>query len=96
MDEKKIKYRIAGYDFVLQDQVAQAARFVLWGKASIDEAIKPSLEASMAWCGICLILPSLRSPAPQNKPARPDLLMSQAVCVIASSLSRCYCRRSKA
>jgi hypothetical protein len=57
MDEKKIKYHIAGYEFVLQDQIAQAAKLVLWGKALIDEAVKASPEASMAWCGICLILP---------------------------------------
>ena len=57
MDEKKIKYHIAGCEFVLDDQIAQAAKFVQWGKALIDEAVKASPEASMAWCGICLILP---------------------------------------
>ena len=57
MDEKKIKYYIAGYEFVLEDQIAQAAKLVQWGKALIDEAVKASPEASMAWCGICLILP---------------------------------------
>jgi hypothetical protein len=57
MDEKKIKYNIAGYEFVLVDQIAQAAKLVQWGKALIDEAVKASPEASMAWCGICLVLP---------------------------------------
>ena len=57
MDEKRIKYHIAGYEFVLEDQIAQAAKLVQWGKALIDEAVKASPEASMAWCGICLILP---------------------------------------
>jgi hypothetical protein len=57
MDEKKIKYHIAGYEFVLQDQIAQAAELVQWAKTLIDQAVRPSPEASMAWAGICLILP---------------------------------------
>jgi hypothetical protein len=57
MDEKKIKYHIAGYEFVLQDQIALAAELVRWAKTLIDEAVKSSPEASMAWAGICLILP---------------------------------------
>jgi hypothetical protein len=57
MDEKKIKYHIAGYEFVLQDQIAQAAELVQWAKTLVDQAVKPSPEASMAWAGICLILP---------------------------------------
>lgn len=57
MDKKKIKYHIAGYEFVLEDQIAQSAKLVQWGKALIDQAVKASPEASMAWCGICLILP---------------------------------------
>ncbi|RYO85912.1 hypothetical protein DL766_003956 [Monosporascus sp. MC13-8B] len=62
MGEKKIKYHIAGYEFVLQDQIAQAAELVQWGKALVDEALKASPEASMAWCGICLVLPLLTRP----------------------------------
>ena len=57
MDENKTKYHIAGCEFVLDDQVAQAAKLVQLGKAWIDEAVKASPEASIAWCGICLILP---------------------------------------
>jgi hypothetical protein len=57
MDEKKIIYHIAGYEFVLEDQIAQVAKLVQWGKALIDEGVKASPEASVAWCGICLILP---------------------------------------
>lgn len=57
MDEKKIIYHIAGYEFVLKDQIAQAAKLMQWGKVLIDQAVKASPEASMAWCGICLILP---------------------------------------
>jgi hypothetical protein len=30
---------------------------VQWGKALIDESVKASPEASMAWCGIYLIFP---------------------------------------
>ncbi|KJZ70854.1 hypothetical protein HIM_09768 [Hirsutella minnesotensis 3608] len=59
VDEKKIKYQIAGHEFVLQDQIAQTAELVVWTKAWIDEAVKASPEASLAWAGVCLILPIL-------------------------------------
>ncbi|RYP75956.1 hypothetical protein DL771_002028 [Monosporascus sp. 5C6A] len=62
MDGKKIKYHIAGSEFVLQDQIAQAAELVQWGKALVDEGVKASPGASMAWCGICLVLPLLTRP----------------------------------
>ncbi|RYP54466.1 hypothetical protein DL768_000772 [Monosporascus sp. mg162] len=62
MGEKKIKYCIAGCEFVLQDQIAQAAKLVQWGKALLDEGVKASPEASIAWCGVCLVLPLLTRP----------------------------------
>jgi hypothetical protein len=62
MDEKTITYHIAGHEFVLRDQVASAAQFVLWGKDLVDQAVKPSAEASLIWAGVCLILPLLTDP----------------------------------
>lgn len=63
MERNAISYTIAGHTFDLRDQIANAARFVQWGKSFIDEAVKASPEASMAWCGICLVLPLLTSPS---------------------------------
>ncbi|RYP80672.1 hypothetical protein DL769_002354 [Monosporascus sp. CRB-8-3] len=62
MGEKKIKYHIAGCEFVLQNQIAQAAKLVQWGKALVDEGVKASPGASMAWCAVCLVLPLLTRP----------------------------------
>ncbi|CAK7215098.1 hypothetical protein SCUCBS95973_002363 [Sporothrix curviconia] len=62
MEEKKGKYSIAGHEFVLVDQVAQAAKFVQWAKDWIGDAVAASPEASIAWSGICLILPLLTNP----------------------------------
>ncbi|KJR84272.1 ankyrin repeat-containing protein [Sporothrix schenckii 1099-18] len=59
VEDKKAKYTIAGHEFVLTDQVAQAAGFVLWAKDWIGEAVKASPEASIAWAGVCMILPLL-------------------------------------
>lgn len=53
------KYEIAGHEFVLSDQIAQAAGFVEWAKDWIGEATKASPEASLVWAGVCLILPLL-------------------------------------
>lgn len=59
MQQKQIHYKIAGHEFNLDEQVATAADFLLWGKDLVDEAIKASTEASLAWAGVCLILPLL-------------------------------------
>ena len=73
MDEKKIKYHIDGREYVLDDQIAQAAKLVQWGKGLIDEAVKASPEASMAWCGICLILPFFTQPSATEEANRDGL-----------------------
>ncbi|CAK7219974.1 hypothetical protein SBRCBS47491_004032 [Sporothrix bragantina] len=62
MEEKKTRYTIAGHEFVLTDQIAQAAGFVLWAKDWIGDAVQASPEASIAWAGVCLILPLLTNP----------------------------------
>ena len=62
MDEKKIKYHIAGHEFVLQDQIAQAAGLVQGVKDFVGEAVKASPEASLAWAGVCVILPLFTNP----------------------------------
>lgn len=62
-DEKKIKYTIAGHEFDLQDQVAQAAGLVQQVKGFVGEAVKASPEASLAWAGVCVILPILTNPS---------------------------------
>lgn len=58
----KTKYTIAGHEFVLGDQIAQAADLVLWAKGLIGEAVRSSSEASIAWAGVCIILPLLTNP----------------------------------
>lgn len=63
MDEKKIKYHIAGHEFVLQDQIAQAAGLVQGLKDYVGKAVQVSPEASMAWAGVCIILPILTNPS---------------------------------
>ncbi|CAK7207630.1 hypothetical protein SEUCBS139899_010441 [Sporothrix eucalyptigena] len=62
MEEKKARYTIAGHEFVLTDQIAQAAGFVLWAKDWIGDAVKASPEASVGWAGVCMILPLLTNP----------------------------------
>ncbi|KAF4636457.1 hypothetical protein G7Y89_g1629 [Cudoniella acicularis] len=63
IDEKKIKYTIAGHEFDLQDQIAQAAGLVQQVKGFVGEAVKASPEASLAWAGVCVILPILTNPS---------------------------------
>ncbi|KAH7304482.1 hypothetical protein B0I35DRAFT_454747 [Stachybotrys elegans] len=62
MDEGKTKYIIFGHDFVPRDQIAQAARFVQGMRTLVNEAVRVSPEASLAWAGVCTILPILTNP----------------------------------
>lgn len=62
MEGSKSKYRIAGHDFDLKEQISDVAGFVLWGKDLVGEAVKASPEASLAWSGVCLVLPLLTHP----------------------------------
>ncbi|EPE06410.1 ankyrin repeat protein [Ophiostoma piceae UAMH 11346] len=62
MEEAKATYTIAGHDFDLTDQITQAANLLLWAKDWIGAAVHASPEASIAWTGVCLILPLLTNP----------------------------------
>ncbi|KAK7393901.1 hypothetical protein QQX98_013314 [Neonectria punicea] len=62
MDEGKTKYTIFGHEFVPRDQIAQAAQYVQGMRTLVDEAVRVSPEASLAWAGVCTILPILTYP----------------------------------
>ncbi|KAK3292867.1 ankyrin repeat-containing domain protein [Chaetomium fimeti] len=70
MEDKTTKYTIAGHEFVLRDQVSDAAKLVLSGKDLIREAMKGSPEASIVWSGVCLILPLLTNPTTADEANR--------------------------
>ena len=58
-ESKKMRFHIGHHEVILRDWIAKAANLVLWGKPLVDEAVKPSSEASLVWAGVCLILPLL-------------------------------------
>ncbi|KAH7308004.1 hypothetical protein B0I35DRAFT_101677 [Stachybotrys elegans] len=55
----KTTYRIFGHEFVLRDQISNAAKFIEASKFIISEAVKASPEASIAWAGVSILLPLL-------------------------------------
>lgn len=55
-EEKQIKYTVFGHNFVLREQISQAAHFIKTVKGLVDEAVKVSPEASLAWAGVCVLL----------------------------------------
>lgn len=62
MDNKPTKYQVFGREFTLRDQVDQAVVLIQGLKSIIQEAIRASPEASLAWAGVCVILPLLTNP----------------------------------
>ncbi|KAL7905871.1 WD40-repeat-containing domain protein [Trichoderma velutinum] len=69
-DEKQTKYMLFGRQFILKDQIAEAAKFVQNIKTLIAEAVKASPEASLAWAGACILLPVLTSPSAAEEASR--------------------------
>ncbi|KDN70108.1 hypothetical protein CSUB01_12021 [Colletotrichum sublineola] len=55
--EKQMTYTLFGHAFVLKDQVAKAGQLIQTMKNLISEAVKVSPEASLAWAGVCVLLP---------------------------------------
>ncbi|QPG96741.1 hypothetical protein C2857_005142 [Epichloe festucae Fl1] len=62
LEKNKTKFNIAGHEFNLSNQIANAASLATWARGLVAEAVKASPEASIAWAGVCLILPLLTSP----------------------------------
>ena len=65
--DKEIRYKIAGVEFCLDKQITGLLKVVRWGKDLIDEGVKASPEASMAWCAISLLLPLFMASAETAK-----------------------------
>ncbi|KAK3345514.1 hypothetical protein B0H65DRAFT_208293 [Neurospora tetraspora] len=49
-------------EFIPREKIAQAAKLASTVKEFIEQAVKGSPEASMAWAGVCIILPLLTNP----------------------------------
>lgn len=62
MDDGKTKYIIFGHEFVPRDQIALTARSIQGMRALVDKAVRVSRQASLAWAGVCTILPTLTNP----------------------------------
>ncbi|EJT68836.1 hypothetical protein GGTG_13589 [Gaeumannomyces tritici R3-111a-1] len=62
MEGKQIAFKIGSHKFVLQDQVQNLVAGVQFGKDWIGEAVQASPPASIAWAGVCLLLPLLTNP----------------------------------
>lgn len=91
MDEGRTKYRIFGHEFVLRDQITQAAELVQWAKDWTGDAVKASPEASVAWAGICVILPLLMNPKTADKASHDGFAYAQLECATTLLLGLCCC-----
>ncbi|KAL6894707.1 hypothetical protein GGI43DRAFT_412007 [Trichoderma evansii] len=70
LDKKKARFNIFGHEFILRDQLAQATQFIQTIKDAIDVAVRASPEASLAWAGICVILPLFMNPSVAEEASR--------------------------
>lgn len=58
----------------MRDQFTQATRFIQTIKEVIDDAVKTSPEASLAWAGFCVILPIFMNPSVAEEATRDGYL----------------------
>ncbi|KAI6356682.1 hypothetical protein MCOR31_010581 [Pyricularia oryzae] len=72
-DENEITYTLFGHDFVLSKQVAQAGQLIQAMKSLIGEAVNVSPGASLAWAGVCVLLPVLTNPSAAEEANRDGL-----------------------
>ncbi|KAF6834847.1 vegetative incompatibility protein het-e-1, partial [Colletotrichum plurivorum] len=72
-DERQTRYTLFGHEYVVKDQVAQASQLVQTLKALVAEAVKASPEASLAWAGVCVLLPLLTNPSAAEEANRNGL-----------------------
>ncbi|KAL1893931.1 hypothetical protein Sste5346_006072 [Sporothrix stenoceras] len=70
IENAKGTYTIAGHEFVLTDQITNAAKLLLWAKDWIGDAVEASPQASVAWAGVCLVLPLLTNPTTASEANR--------------------------
>ncbi|KAF6802795.1 vegetative incompatibility protein het-e-1, partial [Colletotrichum musicola] len=72
-DERQTRYTLFGHEYVVKDQVAQASQLVQTLKGLVAEAVKASPEASLAWAGVCVLLPLLTNPSAAEEANRNGL-----------------------
>ncbi|PNP59091.1 hypothetical protein THARTR1_01339 [Trichoderma harzianum] len=66
----KAHYYIFGHKFIPRNQLAQATQFIKSIRNVIDEAVKVSPYASLAWAGVCVILPIFMNPSIAEEASR--------------------------
>ncbi|KAH8180100.1 WD domain, g-beta repeat domain-containing protein [Sarocladium implicatum] len=64
---------IFGHQFIPRTQVARAARLIKTVQGLVTEAVKVSPEASLAWAGVCVLLPVLTNPEAAEEANRTGL-----------------------
>ncbi|KAH8657321.1 hypothetical protein BGZ61DRAFT_404246 [Ilyonectria robusta] len=60
------KIRFKDHEFLVKDLVEPVVSIVDWGKEYVGQAVKVSTPASLAWAGVCLLLPLLLNPSEQE------------------------------
>ncbi|GFP58783.1 hypothetical protein TASIC1_0011015000 [Trichoderma asperellum] len=83
LEKKKTRFNMFGREFILRDQLAQATRLIQTIKDVIDDAVRASPEASIAWAGVCVILPVFMNPSAAEEASRDG-------CIYVTSRIRFY------
>jgi N-terminal domain of NWD NACHT-NTPase len=72
------KVGFSGHKFAVKDFVEPVVSVVEWGKEYIGSAVEPSPPASIAWAGVCLLLPvSLDSILIRSRATKNTLAIAQ-------------------
>lgn len=82
--DRKIKYQIAGTEFILQDEADQAVKFILSAKDFVGQTVQDCPQALLAFASICLLLPIFTNPSTADKASIDGI-------AYATSKMRWYC-----
>lgn len=57
VEDDKWKARFKGYELRVKDLIKPVLSVIEWSKEFVGQAVQPSPPASIAWAGVCLLLP---------------------------------------
>ncbi|KAJ4423002.1 hypothetical protein N0V82_002396 [Gnomoniopsis sp. IMI 355080] len=88
LEEKEWKLKYKGHELKMKDLIEPVVSIVAWAKSYIGNSVGSSAPASLAWAGVCLLLPLLLNPSLQSKGR------IKALGALAETINRCHFREA--
>ncbi|EPE09083.1 nacht and wd40 domain protein [Ophiostoma piceae UAMH 11346] len=92
-EEHRLKFTIAKKTILVGNMVSGLAKTISFAKPIIDEAVKASSAASIAWVGVSLVLPLITRPAEADAKSTENISQLSAMMGFYTSIEALYLDR---